>query len=91
VTTPPDIILITKAYLEMWKQQFSPEKYDIVKIENGEDGKEIYNFIGSTFYLNGACGVTVLFNDFSIDAGMLVEKQTYEKDIKKYVTEKKNL
>ncbi|MDD6794187.1 MAG: hypothetical protein PUE01_02060 [Clostridiaceae bacterium] len=77
VTTPPDIILITKAYLEMWKQQFSPEKYDIVKIENGEDGKGIYNFLGSTFYLNGACGVTVLFNDFSIDAGMLVEKPDY--------------
>lgn len=77
VTAPPDIIFITKAYLEMWKNQFSPEKFDIVKIENGEDGKGIYNFLGDTFYLNGACGVTVLFSDFSIDAEMLVEKPDY--------------
>lgn len=77
VTTSPDIILITKAYLEVWKEQFSPEKFDIAKIENGEDGKGIYNFLGSAFYLNGACGVTVLFSDFSIDAGMLVEKPDY--------------
>lgn len=77
VTTPPDIILITKAYLDVWRKQFSPDKFDIVKIENGEDGKGIYNFLGSIFYLNGACGVTVLFNDFSIDAGMLVEEPDY--------------
>jgi len=77
ITTPPDIILITKAYLEVWKQQFNPDKYDIIKIENGEDGKGIYNFLGSAFYINGACGVTVLFSDYSIDAGMLVEKPDY--------------
>ena len=77
VTSPPDIILITKAYLEVWKNSFQPERFDIVKIENGEDGKGIYNFLGSTFYLNGACGVTVLFNDFAIDGSMLVPKPDY--------------
>ena len=77
VTSPPDIILITKAYLQVWKNSFSPERFDIVKIENGEDGKGIYNFLGSTFYLNGACGVTVLFEDFAIDGSMLVPKPDY--------------
>ena len=77
VTTPPDIILITKAYLDMWTKQFDPDQYEILRIENGDNAKEIYNFLGGTFYLNGACGVTVLFEDFSIDAGMLVEKPDY--------------
>lgn len=79
VTTPPDIMLITKAYFETWKTTFSPDRFELLKIENGQDGKGIYNFLGSTFYLNGACGVQVLFNDFSIDAAMLVEKPDYSK------------
>ena len=37
----------------------------------------IYNFLGSTFYLNGACGVKVIYDNFSIDACMLVEKPDY--------------
>ncbi len=77
ITTPPDIILITKAYLNLWKNQFPEENFDIIRIDNGQDCKGIYNFLGSTFYLNGACGVTVLFNDYSIDAGILVEKPDY--------------
>lgn len=77
LTTPPDIMIITKAYLEVMKNAYNPEVYDIVRIDNGEDKKGIYNFLGSTFYLNGACGVKVIYDSFSIDASMLVEKPDY--------------
>ena len=74
LTTPPDIMLITKAYIDVLKNQYNPDIFDLVKIENGPDGKGIYNFLGSAFYLNGACGVNIIYDNFSIDAGMLVEK-----------------
>ena len=54
LTTPPDIMLIPKAYIDVIKNQYNPDVFDIVKIENGSDKKGIYNFLGSTFYLNGA-------------------------------------
>lgn len=77
LTTPPDIMLIPKAYIDVIKNQYNPDVFDIVKIENGSDKKGIYNFLGSTFYLNGACGVKVIYDNFSIDACMLVEKPDY--------------
>jgi len=46
------------------KNQYNPDVFDIVKIENGSDKKGIYNFLGSTFYLNGACGVKVIYDNF---------------------------
>lgn len=77
VTTPPDIMLITKAYYNVMKERYNPELHELVKIENGPDGKGIYNFLGSTFYGNGACGVRVIFDQFAIDASMLVQKPDY--------------
>jgi len=77
LTTPPDIMLITKAYLEVMKKKYDPNLFDIVKIENGEDGKGIYNFLGSAFYLNGACGIKVIFDEFAIDASKLVPEPDY--------------
>lgn len=82
LTTPPDIMLITKAYLDRMKKQYNPEIFDIARVENGADGKGIYNFLGSTFYMNGACGAKVLFDNFAMDASMLVAKPDY-KDIPK--------
>jgi len=75
--TPPDICLITKAYAEVYKERLDTESLVVVKVENGETKKGIFDFLGSVFYLNGACGVNVLYDDFSIDAGMLVPKPDY--------------
>lgn len=73
----PAILLIPKAYIEEWKTKFKPEKFELLKIEAGEDGKGIYNFLGSAFYLNGAGGVHVLFSDFPLRADMLVPAPDY--------------
>ncbi len=75
--TPPQITIGTKKYAEVLGRQLSPEKYEIRKIEAGEDKKGIYNFLGSTFYLNGACGVAVQSDQTVIDARMLVAPPDY--------------
>lgn len=33
LTTPPDIMLIPKAYINVIKNQYNPDVFDIVKIE----------------------------------------------------------
>lgn len=71
---PPDIRIFTKAYLEQATQQFPEDKYEIRRVLNGEDKKGIYNFLGNTFYIDGACGVEVLEEPMAIDAQMLVPK-----------------
>ena len=76
--TRPDILLIPKSHLEKIRSSFENENLEILSVKNGEDGKGIYNFLGSTFYLNGACGIQVLSKDIMIDASKVVEKPTYE-------------
>lgn len=75
--TPPDIMIFTDAYKTLMSAQFPEDRFEIKKIENGEDGDGIYNFFGSTFYLNGACGVGVLSEQTAIEAGMLVPAPDY--------------
>lgn len=74
---PPDILVFTKAYAEVMKLSFPEDKFEIRKIENGPDKLGIYNFLGSTFYLNGACGVGVLSEQTAINADMLIKKPDY--------------
>ena len=76
--TPPQITIGSKGYAEVTAKQLSAEKYEIRKIDNGEDKKGIYNFLGSTFYLNGACEVCVQSQQTSIAAAMLVPKPDYD-------------
>lgn len=75
--TPPDIMLITKAYSEPYSAMYPADKFEIVKIENGEKGDGIYNFLGSTFYLNGACGISILSDQTSISAEIIVARPDY--------------
>ena len=75
--TPPNITIGTKRYAEAIGKRLSADKFEFRKIEAGEDKKGIYNFLGSTFYLNGACGVIVQSDDAVIDARMLVAPPDY--------------
>lgn len=75
--TPPDIMIISKAYSKRYETMYPADKYEIRKIENGKSKDGINNFLGSTFYLNGACGVTILSDQIAIDAGKLVPKPDY--------------
>jgi len=75
--TPPDIMIISKAYSKLYEPMYPADKFEIRKIENGKNKDGIYNFLGSTFYLNGACGVAILSDQTAIDAGKLVPKPDY--------------
>ncbi len=75
--TPPDILVIPKAYAHMYENTYSQGDYELKKIENGEDKKGIYNFFGSTFYLNGACGIDIIGPQTAIDASKLVPPPDY--------------
>ena len=75
--TPPDILVIPKAYAHVYAATYSQGDYELKKIENGEDKKGIYNFFGSAFYLNGACGIDVIGPQTAIDASKLVPPSDY--------------
>lgn len=75
--TPPDILIYTEAYKRVMASRFPEDQFEIKRIENGEAGNGIYNFLGSAFYLNGACGVSVLSEQTAIGAPMLVPAPDY--------------
>lgn len=75
--TPPDIMIISKAYSKRYEAMYPADKFEIRKIENGKNKDGINNFLGNTFYLNGACGVTILSDQTAIDASKLVPKPDY--------------
>jgi len=75
--TPPDILVIPKAYESVYSVLYSQNDFELRKIENGEDKKGIYNFFGSTFYLNGACGIDLIGPQTAIDASKLVPPPDY--------------
>ncbi len=75
--TPPDIMIISKAYSDAYEPMYTTDEFEMRKIENGKNKDEIYNFLGSTFYLNGACGVAILSEQTAIDASKIVPKPDY--------------
>lgn len=75
--SPPDIMIFTEAYKSLISAQFSEDEFEIKRIENGENKDGIYNFFGSTFYLNGACGVSIISMQTAIGADMLVPPPDY--------------
>ena len=75
--TPPDIMILTKAYKNILAPQYPQDKFEIKEIVNGVDKKEIENFLGSAFYLNGASGISVISEQTSISAEMLVPKPDF--------------
>lgn len=69
----PDILICSRAYCEMLKEHYPEDNLEIRKILNGEEKKEIYNFFENSFYINGACGARMIFDNTAIDASMLVK------------------
>jgi len=73
VCTPPNIRIIPKAYYSVYKDTYTTDKLELKLIENGEERKEICNFLGDSFYLNGAMGVEIITEMTPVDAGALVK------------------
>ena len=78
ICTPPDILIFPKSYKNLADAYFSKDPYEIKEIKNAESKDGIYNFLGSTFYLNGACGVRIISNDVAIYSAMLVPEPNYD-------------
>lgn len=74
--TKPNIMLITKAFHDFLIRKFSEEHYDVREINNDHDG-EIESFLGKTFYLNGACGVTINLSEVVIKAEKIVARPDF--------------
>lgn len=75
--TPPTIKIFPKACLSMIEATYANEAFEIYEIENGDDGKGIYNFFAESFYINGAMGATVIGNNTVIPAGLLASADSY--------------
>lgn len=75
--TPPDIMLLTEAHVRFYNTMAQNPDFELKEILKGSDNG-IYNFLGSSFYLDGACGVRINNCNFAIDASMLVKKPNYE-------------
>ncbi len=73
----PDIMLIPKAYYQTYAATYPASKFEVRKIENGEEKNGIRDFLGDAFYLNGACGALICSEQTSVDAEKLVLKPDY--------------
>lgn len=78
ICTPPNIMIVSKAYHRHYRKLYSNDKTELAIVRNGEDKKGIYNFLAGNFYINGACGAAVGTVQTSIAAGMLVKKPDHE-------------
>jgi hypothetical protein len=76
---PPVIILITESFLPFAKIKFPTEEFEMRKIENGNDKNDIEKFIGYNFYINGAAGVSLLYDDVIVPGQLFISKDEYDK------------
>lgn len=74
--TEPNIMLITKAFHDFLSRKLPTEFFDVREINN-ENNKEIESFLGTTFYLNGACGAAVNLGRVVINAERIVARPDF--------------
>ena len=78
-SAPPVIILITEAFLPFAKLKYSSEDFELRKIENGKDKNGIEKFLGFSFYVNGAAGASLIYDDVIIPAGVFISLEEHNK------------
>lgn len=73
ITLPPNIRIYTKANADLTADTIEEgSDFELRKISNGPDGNGIHNFLGETFYMDGACGIEIGSHLCQIDKSMLV-------------------
>lgn len=77
-TTPPEIMMITEPYLEIYREHYSKDGLEIHTIDRGKDGYGISQMFYAAFYLNGACALRINGKDVGIAAEKVLEPPTYE-------------
>lgn len=78
----PNILLYTASELPVIMARFPEDGFEHRKIENGENKRGIYEFLGSAFYENGASGVCLQSPEVTLDKSRLVEQAVYCKETK---------
>lgn len=81
LVTPPEIKIIPKAYYDEASRAFPADKYSIVKIDNGDSGNGIFRFLSNAFFLQGACGVRIIYDQISISSVRFVDKPDFGDDV----------
>lgn len=76
--TPPEVVLIPAAYADVYRERYSKGDFELRKIVNGSDGKGIRKFLMDAFYIDGACGASIISDMTGVAAERLVEKPDYE-------------
>ncbi len=80
IFSPPEIHIFTKPY-KKYGDSYPKDKFEIVKVENGEDGEGIKRFLTDALYLNGALGVRVNYEIVGISAELFF-KNPYNPELK---------
>ena len=80
IFSPPEIHIFTTPY-KKYGDDYPEDKYEIVKVENGDDGEGIKRFLTDTLYLNGALGVRVNYEIVAISAETFF-KNPYNPELK---------
>lgn len=75
--TPPDIMVVTEAYQSVYAKSYENTELELRKIENGADKKGIYNFLQTSFFVNGAQGVDFLFPQAGISSEKFMPAPDY--------------
>ncbi|MCR5507916.1 MAG: hypothetical protein K6F34_04435 [Lachnospiraceae bacterium] len=78
ICTPPNILIVTRAYRRHYRKLYGNDKLELAVVRNGDDKKGIGNFLAGNFYINGACGAAINVVQTSIAAGMLVKKPDHK-------------
>lgn len=75
---PPVILIATESMGAEFKKAYANDPLvEVRKFEAGEDGKGIYNFLGTVFYSNGANGVFMTYRGLVIPAEYIVPKPDF--------------
>lgn len=81
LVTPPEVKVFPKAYYEEASKAFPTDKYKIVKVAKGENGKGIFRYFSNAFFLQGACGASIIYDQISITSLKFVEKPDLGEDV----------
>lgn len=76
---PPVLILITEAFLPFAELKYPSEFYELRKILNGKEKNGIEKFLGFGFYVNGAAGVSLLYDEVVVPAYAFISQEEHNK------------
>lgn len=75
--TPPEILIIPPAYVNEYKKIYSKGDLELKRITKGKNGDGIISFLWDAFYIDGACGASIISDMSGVAAERLIPKPDY--------------